>query len=43
MFGIPIYFQVTENATVAAAGARLVPAVIGNAVGGLLVGFVIQR
>ena len=43
MFSVPIYFQITDNASVAAAGSRLVPAVVGNAVGGLLVGFIVQR
>jgi formate/nitrite transporter FocA (FNT family) len=43
MFGIPIYFQVTQDASVASAGSRLIPAIIGNAVGGLLAGFTIKR
>ena len=42
MFSIPLYFQITANASVTAAGARLVPAVVGNAVGGLLAGYAIQ-
>jgi hypothetical protein len=43
MFGIPIYFQVTEDASVASAGSRLIPAIVGNALGGLLAGFIIRR
>jgi formate/nitrite transporter FocA (FNT family) len=42
MFSIPLYFQITANASVTAAGARLVPAVVGNAVGGLLAGYAIR-
>ncbi|OAL50141.1 MFS general substrate transporter [Pyrenochaeta sp. DS3sAY3a] len=43
MFIIPIYFQTTRNATTEQAGAYLIPAVIGNAVGGLLTGSWIKR
>ncbi|KAH7396957.1 putative major facilitator superfamily transporter [Phaeosphaeria sp. MPI-PUGE-AT-0046c] len=43
MFIVPIYFQVTKNASTAQAGAYLVPAVIGNTVGGLLTGAWIKR
>lgn len=43
MFMVPIYFQVTANATTAQAGAYLVPAVIGNTIGGLLTGAWIKR
>ena len=43
MFTVPIYFQVTRNASSSAAGAHLFPAVVGNAIGGLLTGFVIRR
>jgi hypothetical protein len=42
MVSIPLYFQVTANASVTAAGTRLVPAVIGNPVGGLLTGYAIR-
>lgn len=45
MFSVPLYFQVTStprpSATVA--GAHLVPAVVGNAVGGVISGSVIKR
>ena len=43
MFIIPVYFQVTKNASTGKAGAYLVPAVIGNTVGGLLTGAWIKR
>jgi len=38
LFSIPLYFQVTENASTTASGVHLVPAVVGNTVGGLLAG-----
>lgn len=43
MFSVPLYFRVTANASNTTAGAHLFPAVLGNTVGGLLSGFVIQR
>lgn len=43
MYSIPLYFRVTQNSTNTAAGSHLFPAVIGNTVGGLLAGFIIQR
>lgn len=43
MFTVPLYFQTSENASATVAGAHLFPAVIGNAVGGVLVGKWIQR
>ena len=43
MFSVPLYFQVTQRASVTASGAHLVPAVVGNAVGGLLAGMFIRR
>ncbi|KAM0414588.1 hypothetical protein ACHAPT_013570 [Fusarium lateritium] len=43
MFGVPLYFQITERASAKEAGAHLVPAVIGNAAGGLLAGFIIKK
>ncbi|OOQ87441.1 efflux pump antibiotic resistance protein [Penicillium brasilianum] len=43
MFSIPLYFQVTQRASVTAAGGHLVPAVIGNTLGGLLAGGFIRR
>lgn len=43
MFSIPLYFQVTQRASVTVAGGHLVPAVIGNTLGGLLAGGFIRR
>ena len=43
MFIVPPYFQVTAKASVTSAGAHLVPAVVGNALGGLLSGAIIKR
>lgn len=43
MFTVPLYFQVTAKVSVTNAGARLVPAVFGNAVGGLCSGMIIKR
>lgn len=43
MFSIPLYFQVTAHASATVGGAHLAPAVIGNAIGGLLTGAIIKR
>ncbi|KAL8669469.1 MAG: hypothetical protein Q9168_005942 [Polycauliona sp. 1 TL-2023] len=43
MYTIPLYFQITARATITNAGAHLFPAVCGNAIGGLVSGFVIRR
>ncbi|OQE84119.1 hypothetical protein PENNAL_c0029G09852 [Penicillium nalgiovense] len=43
MFSVPLYFQVTQRASTTAAGVHLIPAVIGNTLGGLLAGIFIQR
>ena len=43
MMLVPMYFQVSQHASMTAAGAHLMPSVIGNAVGGLLCGLVIRR
>jgi len=43
MFTVPLYFQISENASAMKAGAQLFPGVAGNAVGMLLVGLVIKR
>ncbi|KAF9696856.1 hypothetical protein EKO04_005201 [Ascochyta lentis] len=43
MFAVPLYFQVTANASSTVAGAHLFPAVFGNAIGGLISGVVIKR
>ena len=43
MYCIPLYFQVTASASATIAGAHLVPAVVGNAIAGLLTGATIKR
>ncbi|TGO56817.1 hypothetical protein BOTNAR_0215g00120 [Botryotinia narcissicola] len=43
MMLVPIYFQITDHATFTKAGAHLMPSVIGNAVGGLLAGYIIHK
>lgn len=43
MFSVPLYFQVTQRASTTAAGVHLIPAVIGNTLGGLLAGIFIRR
>ncbi|KAJ5772753.1 hypothetical protein N7457_007649 [Penicillium paradoxum] len=43
MFAIPLYFQITQRASTTVAGVHLVPAVVGNALGGLLAGVFIRR
>ncbi|KAL2207710.1 major facilitator superfamily transporter [Sarocladium strictum] len=43
MFAVPLYFQVTERASNTVAGARLTPAVVGNAFGGILAGVLVKR
>lgn len=43
MFSVPLYFQVTAGASNTAAGTHLVPAVIGNAIGGLAAGLIIRK
>ena len=43
MFSVPLYFQVTTRASNTIAGAHLFPAVAGNAVGGMLSGWLIHR
>ncbi|KAI2468771.1 MFS general substrate transporter [Annulohypoxylon bovei var. microspora] len=42
MFSVPLYFQVTQRSSSTVAGAHLIPAVIGNTIGGLLTGFWIR-
>lgn len=42
-FTVPLYFQVTERSSSTAVGARLFPAVAGNAIGGILSGYLIRR
>jgi len=43
MFAVPLYFQITAKTSSTVAGAHLVPAVVGNAIGGLISGAVIKR
>jgi MFS family permease len=43
MFSVPLYFQVVEGASNTRAGSHLIPAVVGNAVGSLLVGIYIKK
>ncbi|KAG6991089.1 hypothetical protein G7Y79_00057g090710 [Physcia stellaris] len=43
MYTVPLYFQITARTSVATAGAHLFPAVFGNAVAGLLSGYIIKR
>ncbi|KAF2127802.1 MFS general substrate transporter [Dothidotthia symphoricarpi CBS 119687] len=43
MLSIPLYFQVTAGASNSVAGLHLSPAVVGNAVGGILSGIIIKR
>ncbi|KAL4925256.1 major facilitator superfamily domain-containing protein [Aspergillus undulatus] len=43
MFTVPLYFQVTSQASTTVAGTHLVPAVAGNAIGGLTAGFFIRN
>lgn len=43
MFVVPFYFQVTKSASPTAAGFYLIPAVIGNTLGGLATGSYIRQ
>ncbi|KAE8165168.1 major facilitator superfamily domain-containing protein [Aspergillus tamarii] len=43
LFSVPLYFQVSQRASATVAGGHLVPAVVGNTVGGLLAGTFIRR
>lgn len=43
LYGIPIYFQIASNASISESGTRIVPVVVGNAVGTLLAGQVISK
>lgn len=43
MMAIPMYFQVVQNVSTAAAGAYMVPSILGNTVGALLTGYWIKR
>lgn len=43
MFTVPLYFQVTKKMSSSAAGSHLLPAVIGNAIGGIVAGSLIRK
>ncbi|KAK6498877.1 hypothetical protein TWF481_011448 [Arthrobotrys musiformis] len=43
MYTVPRYFQITRNSSVTEAGAQLVPAVVGNVIGGLITGLSVKR
>lgn len=43
MVSVPLYFQATKKASTGAAGAYLIPAFVGNTLGGLLSGYWIKR
>lgn len=43
MLAVPLYFQATTHASTAAAGAYLIPAFVGNTLGGLLSGYWIRK
>ncbi|OHF00413.1 major facilitator superfamily transporter [Colletotrichum orchidophilum] len=43
MFSVPLYFQVTQRVSNTVAGIHLFPAVFGNAIGGVLAGYLIRR
>lgn len=42
-YATPIYFQIVAHSSIGLAGLHLVPAVVGNAVAGLLAGYLISR
>ncbi|KAF6805739.1 major facilitator superfamily transporter [Colletotrichum sojae] len=43
MFSVPLYFQVTQRVSNTVAGLHLFPAVAGNAIGGILAGYLIKK
>ncbi|KAJ5112900.1 hypothetical protein N7456_001434 [Penicillium angulare] len=43
LFAVPLYFQVTQGASTTVAGIHMVPAVVGNTIGGLLAGAFIRK
>ncbi|KAK3904695.1 major facilitator superfamily domain-containing protein [Staphylotrichum tortipilum] len=43
MFSVPLYFQITARTSNTESGAHLVPAVFGNALGGIISGILIKR
>lgn len=42
-YAVPLYFQLVEGDTVSKAGARLIAPVVGNAISGFAVGFVVYK
>ncbi|KAK6443061.1 hypothetical protein LTR95_000776 [Oleoguttula sp. CCFEE 5521] len=42
MLSVPLYFQTTANASTGQAGAYLIPAFVGNTLGGLIAGYSIK-
>ncbi|CAG8048461.1 unnamed protein product [Penicillium olsonii] len=43
LFSVPLYFQVTQRASTTAAGGHMIPAVVGNTLGGLVAGIFVRR
>lgn len=43
MMAIPMYFQVVQNVSTAAAGAYMVPSILGNTAGALMTGYWIKQ
>ncbi|KAL0930678.1 major facilitator superfamily transporter [Colletotrichum truncatum] len=43
LFSVPLYFQVTQRVSNTVAGLHLFPAVAGNAIGGILAGYLIKK
>lgn len=43
MYSVPLYFQVTQRSSSTIAGAHLFPAVVGNTIGALAVGYLIKK
>ncbi|KAI8304860.1 major facilitator superfamily transporter [Colletotrichum sp. SAR11_59] len=43
MFSVPLYFQVTKRVSNTVAGLHLFPAVAGNAIGGIMAGYLIKK
>ena len=43
MITVPLYWQVIKKATMAEAGLYLIPAIVGNTLGGLQTGHLIMK
>lgn len=43
MYSVPLFFKATQNSSNTVAGSHLFPAVVGNAVGGLVTGLTINK